>query len=158
MRYVNAWQSTCGIVLLSDEALVVLQRYRQTGAAPEAGGILVGLRRGNHFDVVAASGPQPGDVRRRGFFERNPGGHQEFAYEAWARSGGLADYLGEWHTHSEGSPSPSAIDLREWRKLRSPRVPMVGVIAGTRSLYVALISATGNVTRCEEAPNGPVSI
>jgi len=50
------------------------------------------------------------------------------------------DYLGEWHTHPEHSPSPSTIDTHGWQRICNTRkMPMLFVIAGTQHrLWIGL--------------------
>ena len=112
----------------------------------EAGGILVGLRRGEHMHVTGFTSPGPQDRRARTGFHRARRYHQAQALNWWRRSGGLVDYLGEWHTHPEARPSPSATDLREWRLLlqRYER-PLAFMIAGTRDEWWLGVGQTGHV-------------
>ena len=45
------------------------------------------------------------------------------------------DYLGEWHTHPERAPIPSAIDRNEWKVIAAARTtPMLFLILGTMGL------------------------
>lgn len=54
------------------------------------------------------------------------------------------DYLGEWHTHPEDSPSPSTIDTDGWQRICSKRkTPMLFVIVGTQDrLWICLGTPT----------------
>ena len=71
--------------------------------------------------------------------------HQQAALARWRQSDGTIDYLGEWHTHPEHSPSPSTIDTGGWRRIWSKRkTPMLFVIAGTQDrLWIGLSTPTG---------------
>lgn len=149
MRYLASWASPDGLLVLSAEARLTFERFRQEGFRPEAGGILLGFRRGPHFEVVKATPPSARDERRRASFVREPDVHQELAIRAWRASRGIMDHIGEWHTHSESTPSPSLIDMGEWAKVarrRRPSAPMLGIIVGTRSLYVAKLDPDGRTT------------
>jgi integrative and conjugative element protein (TIGR02256 family) len=75
-----------------------------------------------------------------------PFGHRAIARRLWRGSGGLTRYIGEWHTHPQEDPSPSSIDLDEWRKLAKLRLderPLLAVIVGQSSLYVELTHGDG---------------
>ena len=116
-------------VKISPSALEMLLACRQMDAdACEAGGILIG-RELDSGDVIidGVTTPQPGDVRRPMFFHRSQAAHQAASDRAYEESNGRRCYVGEWHTHAEPSPTPSAMDMADWqRRLREdegePRV------------------------------------
>lgn len=111
-----------GQVLIEGEVLMALGTYRQQKLSDaEAGGLLLGFRRGPHLHVTACTQPFPADKRTRTSFNRGCAGHAEIAYKRWRASQERMDYLGEWHSHPEAKASPSGIDLREWRKLLGDR-------------------------------------
>jgi integrative and conjugative element protein (TIGR02256 family) len=150
MQYLAGWASLDGtsLILFSSQSLEQMAGWRQSGALPEAGGLLLGFRRGDHFEVLTATTPFPTDLRTRHGFIRNPNGHQQEATRLWQESKGTVDYLGEWHTHPEALPTPSSLDLKEWRKLVAKRVPpspMLAVIVGTQQLHVLLVQPGGSL-------------
>ena len=106
-----------GLLKIGPEALAIMQSYEQHARGSlEAGGFLLGryLRRGYDLVVDEVTVPQPDDVRSRFGFERNAG-HQRFVDEAWNRTGGTCCWLGDWHTHAEPVPTPSRVDMNNWR-------------------------------------------
>ncbi|WP_174984164.1 Mov34/MPN/PAD-1 family protein [Pandoraea commovens] len=116
--------------------------YRQLKPSDkEAGGILLGRRRGRHFEITAATTPFPTDSRTRTSFLREPNGHQEEATEHWYSSGHEVGYLGEWHTHPERAPTPSHTDVSQWHQ-SSQGMPgglsFLAVIVGIDSYHVAV--------------------
>lgn len=121
-----------GQILIESEVLIALEAYRQRKSSdPEAGGLLLGFRRGPHLHVTASTKPFPTDRRTRISFNRERAGHAEAAYEYWRTSGECMDYLGEWHSHPEAEASPSGIDLHEWRMLlRNRSSALLFVIIG----------------------------
>lgn len=137
-------------ILIEPLVLATLARFRQTStAAPEAGGILLGYRRGRHLHVSKATTPQAGDTQHRYGFRRQAQPHQKIALEEWKAERETMDYLGEWHTHPESSPTPSSIDRQEWRKICSSRREfMVFFIAGTENLLWVGVEQ-GNALRGE---------
>jgi integrative and conjugative element protein (TIGR02256 family) len=110
--------SSGGRLKITDTAWVKMVSLRQdTLRKKEAGGLLLGRQILESDDLVIddVSTPVRGDTRARMRFVRSKR-HQRFVDEAWAKSNGTRVYLGEWHTHPEGVPSPSSEDLRSWRK------------------------------------------
>ena len=150
MQFVADWVSDDRRVLLSfaDSVLEVFAAFRQvSAAAPEAGGILLGTVHGRSLLIAEATAPTPRDRRSRFLFDRSPFGHRHIAARRWRSSAGTVRYLGEWHTHPQGTPSPSGIDRQEWGMLvrkRQDARPMLAVIVGRDSLHVELVLATGH--------------
>lgn len=122
-----------GQVLIEATVVMTINRYRQNAPRKtEAGGILLGQRRGKHVHVIEATKPAHTDRRTRMRFDRLPATHQEVAMARWHESGGTIDYVGEWHTHPEDRPSPSHIDREAWLAICQAREPnaMIFIIAG----------------------------
>lgn len=118
---------------------LIMQRFRQSEMyMTEAGGVLLGrhLRDGSAIIVDDVTTPLPGDKRARTRFFRAWKRHQAAIDEAWRTSNGTCTYLGEWHTHPEPSPIPSAVDWTDWqRRLVSDQYsePIFFVIVGTKT-------------------------
>lgn len=127
-----------GYIIISSVVLRLTNRHRQiTSNAHEAGGILLGERRGRHIEVTFATTPKRGDKSSRTGFHRRSPFHQRFATRNWRRLGGKLDYVGEWHTHPELNPRPSTIDQKEWNKLiRTRKNGLVFMILGTSGLWL----------------------
>ena len=119
-----------------------LRFVQDDGIKPEAGGVLMGrlLRGSKNVVVDEITEPLAGDVRTRFTFKRAAEAHQSILDTRWAESRGTCGYLGEWHTHAEPRPSPSSVDLEEWRRrLRSDKFDvdhLFFVIVGTEDLGV----------------------
>lgn len=110
---------------VSHAAVEAMKSHRQMDPhAPEAGGILLGreLLDGNAV-VDLALGPNPSDKRSRFRFHRNRKDAQTQIDAHWTSSGGVADYLGEWHTHPEDMPTPSAVDIWNWMSIACKVTP-----------------------------------
>lgn len=153
MMWHNPWTSD-GRILMESEPLKVINQYRQDDhLKPEAGGILLGYRRDKHLHIVLATVPQIGDQRRRFWFSRSSKFHQQVATQKWGGSLGTMDYLGEWHTHPELSPTPSSLDLSEWRTIYRQRSnSMFFMILGlSGELWVGL-SDCDDFKPCKSAP------
>lgn len=134
------------------EVIERLNPFRQyLSHAAEAGGILIGYRRGQHLHVVDATTPGPGDRRSRYEFQRKDPVHQDTAFALWKRSRQTLDYLGEWHTHPQVNPTPSCIDTGEWAKIMCDRrVPMIFAVLGLETWWIG-VGHDGRVVRAFQA-------
>ena len=137
-------------VLIEREVLEGLYSYRQHRSEDdEAGGILLGYRRSPHFHVVEFTTPAPLDRRSRYAFERCDSFHAQHALERWSVSRHRLDCLGEWHTHPEDDPTPSALDRAEWQRVLGGAVhPRVFLIVGLHSEWLGV----GDQRRLKAAP------
>ncbi|OYW23286.1 MAG: hypothetical protein B7Z20_00245 [Sphingobium sp. 32-64-5] len=107
----------------------------------ERGGILLGSRRGRHLHIEAATLPSRWDKATMFAFHRGTAGHQAAALRRWKTSRSTSDWLGEWHSHPERSPTPSKIDLECWNHIvQHHGKPMVFVIFGYQDIWVGLLS------------------
>lgn len=114
-----------GTVAVCAAAAEVFARHRQLKwTAPEAGGVLLGrfIRASDDIVVDVATEPGPGDKANRSSFRRAQKRTQLLINQAWHESSGTRNYLGEWHTHPEDNPSPSTIDLLNWRRIASSAI------------------------------------
>ena len=152
MQNLSGWitPKTAVIAVLSPKVLNLFESYTQDSTdKAEAGGIIIGYRRGPHFEINHATEPTKHDQRSRFGFKRSAETHQSVATESWKSSSGQLTYLGEWHTHPELTPSPSLIDLSEWNKLaknHQNKKTFLVVIVGIANLWVGLIECDGNIT------------
>lgn len=154
-----------GRVLIEDDVVSALDQFRQRVLGdPEAGGLLLGFRRGPHLHVTEFTPPYPTDRRTRTSFKRACEGHAEAALRRWRATDEHLDYVGEWHSHPEEHASPSAVDLREWRTLlRERHTPLVFLILGLSAdwlgvgqglnVLIALEDKRGSCA--SESKNGP---
>jgi integrative and conjugative element protein (TIGR02256 family) len=64
---------------------------------------------------------------------------RQIALSEWAKSLETMDYVGEWHTHPEIHPQPSALDLQEWQQIcRRRKELMVFMIQGILGSWVGV--------------------
>lgn len=130
---------TGGYLLIHSGVLNTFSTYKQDGnKSLEAGGILLGNRRGPHIELLKITKPQTADIRRRHSFDRRSVRHSDIAISEWKDSNGCIDYLGEWHTHPEENPQQSQIDISEMSLIASSQKSnlMLSVIVGTEHLWV----------------------
>ena len=124
-------------VVIMSEVVQRLYSYRQIDyASTEAGGILVGERRGQHLVVTSISEPGPGDIRTRNRIERKGRHHQQKVDDLFQESEGFLVYLGEWHTHPEDLPQPSSTDIKSWLTGLVATEPMLMLIVGRKGVWV----------------------
>jgi len=127
-------------ILIEDSVIANVGAFRQVEpTAAEAGGILLGFRRDTHLHIAMATPPGPLDRRSKFHFYRAGEFHAQIALSQWAKTQETMDYVGEWHTHPEDYPQPSALDLREWRQIcRRRNEPMVFVIQGILDRWIGI--------------------
>lgn len=121
----------------------MLYEHRQTGSdSREAGGLLVGYENIATSNFTASTGtpPQATDLRSRislklGLQHRRLLDEIVFPY----------GYIGTWHTHPSEIPSPSSVDLKDWRKCikhnRTSTNALIFIIAGISGFRVWLCEA-----------------
>lgn len=96
-------------VLIRVQALATFDAHRQRRFYQrEAGGQLFARVRENDWEIVTATGPRSRDKRGRFSFWPHRASEQQEIFEHHAQ--GL-DYVGDWHTHPQDTPTPSADDL-----------------------------------------------
>ncbi|MBX9920972.1 MAG: Mov34/MPN/PAD-1 family protein [Mycolicibacterium frederiksbergense] len=98
-------------------AAETMNHYRQRRwAMPEAGGILLGrlIVHAPRVVVDAVTVPSRWDRWARFSFVRAKGPAQHAINRAWDTYDHARNYLGEWHTHPEDDPTPSALDVEQW--------------------------------------------
>ena len=103
----------------------------------EVGGILLGLRRGDHLHITYATTPGPKDRSSRLQFSRSDRSHRFAAVRRWVMSGFKVDWIGEWHTHPQHTPIPSLTDIQTWQEqIKRRQAPMVYIILGLQGSWI----------------------
>lgn len=120
-----------------------LRNMRCRGFPNETGGVLLGYYDFNINAVVVVAGlPAPPDSKASpDSFERGIAGLAEAVKDATARTAGMVNYIGEWHSHPPGhSASPSRHDLVQLIHLAlgmaDDGLPAVQLIVGEHDLQV----------------------
>ncbi len=124
-----------GPVELPAATVEFLRRYVQLGSALETGGVLAGfLRKDDVWILSHPMQPSPRNRAGRHWLKRHRSDAQKFVDKVYQETGGLVNYLGEWHTHPEPTPSPSLEDRKMLQDLlRTSRLEirfLIGVIVG----------------------------
>ena len=93
-----------GFLLIEREVFERLEPFRQRGSsAGEAGGIVLGYRRGLHLHVIDATTPGPQDVRMRNGFHRRDPSHEHIALARAAEERGELVLAGALANPPDGS-------------------------------------------------------
>ncbi|HIF9442350.1 TPA: Mov34/MPN/PAD-1 family protein [Photobacterium damselae] len=118
------------LVVIEPRAVNAMRALRQTDpSSHEAGGVLIGERRGENLVVQEVTTPSIEDISSRTCFIRKFSHHQSAIVNANFFSGGTSNYLGEWHTHPQDYPYPSNVDFQNWKlNLRGQKPCLVAVI------------------------------
>lgn len=141
------FRSTVGSVELSTGAVDTLRAHQQrTRLQKETGGQLFARFSDGHFLVERATRVQ--GVRSRFSFKPDRGEEQAQIDALFQEQ---LHYVGDWHTHPEGRPSPSSPDsvkmLEIFKQSKHVLPFMLMVIVGLDSfpsgLYVATVSGAG---------------
>jgi len=100
------------------EVILIFEKYKQEGInKKESGGVLSGFYLDDYsYRITDASEPTKLDKSSKFSFNRAKESAQDFINNLFRKSKGKKIYLGEWHTHPEGVPVPSDLDIRSIRK------------------------------------------
>ncbi len=103
----------------------------------ESGGILLGKIFSTHIEICNITEPFPNDIRHRIRFQRQDPKHLSSWKKLQKESDNTIGYIGEWHSHPDGQPSPSSIDNLEWNKIiKEVGSPLLFLIVGNEGVYV----------------------
>ena len=130
-----------GKIKLTSLVLETLQEYKQFDKGLlESGGVILGrfIKVSKNIVVDKITTPMKGDHQTRFSFKRISPLPQEIITDEWHKSNGTSNYLGEWHTHPEDFPTPSSVDIKDWkRKLKQDIFSgryLYFIIAGIKSI------------------------
>lgn len=105
----------------------------------ETGGVLLGYRAAEDnslIQIMFATGPGPLAIHEPSRFEPDSKWQEAEIDQLYQRSGRIATYLGDWHSHPRGSTQPSKLDRSTVRRMarhspaRVPR-PLMLILAGS---------------------------
>ena len=126
------------MVCSSKKVIEQLKKYIQlSSCSTEAGGLLIGYERGNHFEITNITYPYKEDIRDINYFERKDKKHINTLKYIRKLSLGAKSYLGEWHTHPEPNPRPSSLDITEWKKTANYNEDiLLFLIVGQETIFI----------------------
>ncbi len=127
------------LVVIMSDVVQLFKKYQQLlPTTSESAGVLIGERRGKHIVITDISVPGKGDICSRYQVDRKGVHHQKKVNESFIKSNKTKHYLGEWHTHPEKQPNPSALDYKSWSKIHINNENAIFIIVGQHSLWVAI--------------------
>jgi len=120
---------------ISEEIISTWRSQRQlTKSKNEAFGALIGSQSetANEFWLETCTIPQKSDSATRTSFVMRDPHHQKLVESYYYRSNGEIGYVGTWHTHPEPTPTPSTIDIMDWKDCmnRNPDRVLIFAIVG----------------------------
>jgi integrative and conjugative element protein (TIGR02256 family) len=104
------------VLVVSHRAAALLEGYARASYPEETGGILIGHRDEMHITVTHVVGPGPRATHKRNRFWRDGQHAKRELDRIYTKTGGVADYIGEWHSHPI-SGLPSRIDQATMRRI-----------------------------------------
>jgi integrative and conjugative element protein (TIGR02256 family) len=119
-------------------------RELATRAYPsETGGVLMGFDAGNGLVVTELIGPGPRAIHERHTFTPDYQYQDAEIKRIYTDSRRLHTYLGDWHSHPDGSASLSPKDKRALRviaahKAARAKAPVMAILAGATSWKLAV--------------------
>lgn len=102
---------------ISKEAMALIKEESLGKAPLETGGVLIGKYDGVTIVIEVATGPGPKAKHSLYSFQRDGDYSQEHLDRIVRETGGIRDYLGEWHSHPQKA-GPSHYDLSAIKKIR----------------------------------------
>lgn len=144
-------------VKITENVFVSICQFIQDDTSKfEAGGVLIGriLNENSHLIIEHNTSPLHGDTRKRSGFKRSAKNHQKKIDRFWLESNKTQTYLGEWHTHPEGNPTPSSTDIKDWerRVIRDKffNDVLIMAIVGTSHIGIWSINKKKTITKISE--------
>ncbi len=118
--------------------------------SPEAGGQLFAqiTEDGSHWFVSCATGPRHTDTRSRFFFKPDRRSEQLEIHAEFQKGN---HYVGDWHTHPQQSPQPSARDIRSMAEMVQQSIyqlpgflmVVVGTLPPPEGIWISMHSSRG---------------
>lgn len=133
------------VLVVPHRAAALLEGYARASYPKETGGILIGRHDGLHVTVTHIVGPGPRATHKPGRFWRDGQHAKRELDRIYAKTGGVSDYIGEWHSHPISGP-PSSIDQATMRRISqdpayATTVPVLMVVQRDPSTEVWRIAA-----------------
>lgn len=116
-------------VWMAREAYRAICEYADSFYPLECGGLLLGWRHAADRIIVAVRGPGPRALHGRQCFVPDHASDLAEIENAFRVSNGDVDYLGDWHSHPDGVPELSGLDIQTLRAItRRVNEPLMLII------------------------------
>lgn len=142
--------SLIGRVILQRSAYRKLLEFCQDSHNDEKGGIILGVYRLKDGVWIVKKIMQPSVRNRSGktWLIRDYKDAQAYIDRLFIESGGVLNYLGDWHTHPDKDPTPSQLDMETLKAVlkhsKSEINFLIGIILGqTGNLCVWCLNKQG---------------
>lgn len=140
LALLNSGRSLCRHPLVNSDA----EGGQSSCSQHEAGGLVLGYRKGAYLHAVDVTQPRRWDRQSRTSFYRSEKIHGEEALSNWHRSLHTVDWIGDWHSHPGFSCTPSATDLHNWNYIVGYRnAPMIFPICDGKEIALYLNTPSG---------------
>ncbi|SRR6266436_3556226 len=118
MKKKHLHETTCRL-LIHLSVLELIETESAKALRTETGGVLAGFGDATAGEVHVTHASRPGPMARKTLFSfaRDTEYCQGFLNSVARQSGGVIDYLGEWHKHHEHVPRPSWTDVTTSKKI-----------------------------------------
>lgn len=131
-------------VWLPKRLLVEAEVWADAWSPLEVGGILAGYTRGAEVVITHLVGPGMHANHTRVSFLPDHAYHVEEVARIYGESEGASTYLGDWHTHPEGSARLSPTDRKTLREIATDPAarcaePLMMVLAGSKTRWEPVI-------------------
>jgi integrative and conjugative element protein (TIGR02256 family) len=100
------------LIYISHDCTYRLSELIQQKKPYETGGILVGTRTAEHIFILAVVDAGPKSLEKRTMFKKDFSYAKSELARLHTESQGKWGYLGEWHSHPDGSLMPSSVDVK----------------------------------------------
>jgi integrative and conjugative element protein (TIGR02256 family) len=142
-------------VWISESAATALLFESERTRPNETGGILLGYRYGSETVILKLIGPGPKATHLPAYFHPDSLWQERQLESAFRASGGTVTYVGDWHTHLEGSGRPSGLDKKtagrieqhDDAQLPEPLV-LINLLEGSRWHPYIYVCQDGKLRRC----------
>ena len=143
-KYELKWQSSCGqyTIFISEACLLKMKEMAESHYPNEVGTSLVGCYSDDGFEasVFDLAPLSPDSKGWRTSFHRGTVGLHKFFTKLHQTFSGKRYYVGEWHSHPDGSPIPSGVDDRNQLAIaKDPKTKcpecILFIVAGTVSNF-----------------------
>jgi integrative and conjugative element protein (TIGR02256 family) len=111
-------------VLLPEVILREMEREADRWVPEETGGVLIGYQDPGDAALIQVEtqiGPGPAAVHARHRFKPDAAWQEARIAAAYTESGRIFTYLGDWHSHPQGSAKPSRLDRSTARRIARSR-------------------------------------
>lgn len=125
-------------IFLPEEILAAMEDEARERYPVESGGVLLGYAGTSQvaeIQVLQQIGPGPEAIHKTHRFEPDAAWQDTEISATYERSGRIAGYLGDWHSHPRGGSTPSSLDRSTARAIarceeaRAPH-PLILILSG----------------------------